>query len=135
MRARIAIAVFGAVSLVATACGDDGPGRFDADVTAVRDAVEAGDRDAALEAIDALTYGALEAHAEGDVDDAELTQLDGLLSDARILVDQRLPAPTTTTTTATTTTAPPPPPPPDDDDDDEDEGRGNSKGKKGERDD
>ncbi|HEU5085639.1 MAG TPA: hypothetical protein VFU14_20025 [Acidimicrobiales bacterium] len=122
--------------LVATACGGDDIGIFDEQVAEVRDAVEGGDRDAALAAIDDLAVFALAAHEEGEVDDTELQELAALIDHARAQVDAELPEPTTTTVTTTTTTTAPPPPPDEDDEDDEDDGhRGKGKKGKGEEDD
>lgn len=133
MTARAArIAGVALTVLVATACGGDDVGIFDEQVGEVRAAVEAGDRDAALTAIDDLAVLALGAHEEGAIDDAELQEVAALVDHARSQVADELPEPTTTTTSTTTTTEPPPPVL-DDDDDDEDEGRG--KGKKGKGDD
>jgi len=118
-------------ALLLTACGGDGGGRFDEQVQAVRDAVEAGDRDAALAELDAISLLAADAHGSGDLTDAEAEELAGLLAQGRALVDQELPAPTTTTTT-TTTTAPPPVVQEGGGEDDEERGKG--KGKKGDDD-
>lgn len=134
------LAALAAAGLLVAACGGgDDAGRFDAHVDQIRTAVSQGDRQTALAALDELSVEAMRAHAEGDVDDAELQQLDGLLQDARAMVDEQLPAPTTTARPTTTTTQPPPPPPDEDDEDEDDDddgekgnsdrGRGNDKGK------
>lgn len=130
------IAGLAAVAVLAVgACGSDDVGLFDEKVDEVRSAVEAGDRRAALAAIDDLTVLALGAHEEGEVDDAELQELAALIDRARGQLDDELPEPTTTTTTTSpTTTEAPPPPIEDDDDDDEGRGKGN-KGKGGDHDD
>jgi hypothetical protein len=132
--ARLAAALAAALLLVA--CGGDDGGRYDAQVDQVRQAVAAGDRDAALASLDELGMGAFAAHADGHVSDEELFELTGLVEHARAQIDVELPEPTTTTTT---TTAPPTTPPApvfdtddDDDDDKEDEkekkNRGNGRG-------
>jgi hypothetical protein len=120
---------------VLVACGSgDEAGHFDDRVDAVRAAVAAGDRHAALAGLEDLGHVAMAAHAEGQLDEAEIQEVAVLIEHGRVLVDQQLPEPTTTST------APPPPPPPapeavdvDDDDDDDDEkekrpGRGQGRG-------
>ncbi|MCO8126123.1 hypothetical protein NHL50_02760 [Acidimicrobiia bacterium EGI L10123] len=148
MIARLAAAVAAALLLVA--CGDDADGRYDARVDEVRGAIEAGDREGALAALEQLGTEGFYAHAEGEITDDEVAELAGLIEHARAQVDQELPPPTTTTeattTTTTTTTAPPATPPApvfedDDDDDDRDDddkknkGRGNGRGEDGDDDD
>lgn len=87
-------------------CSDSGPGRFDDEVRAVREAIDAGNRTAAIRALESLRADAQAAHARDVLDDSELTELEGLLLESRLLVDQLLPPPSTTTTTTTTTKAP-----------------------------
>lgn len=132
MIARLAVAL--AAMLLLAACGGDDGGRYDAQVDQVRQAVAAGDRDAALASLDELGSGAFAAHADGDVTDKELFELTGLVEHARAQIHAELPEPATATTT---TTAPPTTPPApvfdtDDDDDDEKEDkkkdRGNGRG-------
>lgn len=129
MIARLAAAVAAAALLVA--CGDDADGRYDAQVAEVRQAVEAGDREAALTSLDELGTEAFQAHAAGEVTDDELAALAGLLEHARTQLDEQLPEPTTTA--STTTTAPPttPPAPVFDDDERDDDDEKEGKGKKG----
>ena len=121
MIARMAAAAAAALLLVA--CGGDADGRYDAQVAQVREAVEAGDRDAALAGLEQLGTTAFYAHAEGEITDEEVAEVAGLIEHARLQVDGELPAPTTPTEATTTTTAPPttPPAPVFDDDDDDDE--------------
>jgi hypothetical protein len=113
---RLAAAV--AAALLFVACGEEAAdGRYDAQVAEVRRAVEAGDRDVALVALDDLATTAFSAHAEGQISDAELAELDVLLTRARAQVDEELPESTTTTSTAaptptTSTTDPPTTPAP-----------------------
>lgn len=126
-----------AAALLLTACGsDDVDGRYDAQVAQIRQAVEAGDRDGAHAAIEQLGQTAFHAHAAGDVSDDELAELAVLLDQARVQVDEALPAPAPPTTVPTT--APPTAPPPaavavasDDDDEDEDEEKGEKKEDRG----
>lgn len=121
-----------AVALVLAACGGDASGRYDAQVEATRDAVRAGDREAALSSLEELAADARRAHAEGGVSDEELFELNALVDQARTQVAEQLPEPTTTTTsTPTTTTAPAPPPAPPDDVDDDDGREDDGRGKKG----
>jgi len=139
--ARLAAAAAAALLLVA--CGDDADGRYDARVDDVRGAVEAGDREGALAALEQLGTEGFYAHAEGEITDDEIAELAGLIERARAQVDQELPPSTTTTEATTTTTAPPttPPAPVFDDDDDRDDddkknkGRGNGRGDDGDDDD
>ena len=142
MMARLAAAAAAALLLVA--CGDDADGRYDARVAEVRGAIEAGDREGALAALEQLGTEGFYAHAEGEITDDEVAELAGLIERARAQVDQELPPPTTTTEATTTTTAPPttPPAPVFDDDDDRDDddgkknnGRGNGRGDDGDDDD
>jgi hypothetical protein len=127
--ARLAAALAAAVLLAA--CGGDDGGRYDAQVDGVREAVAAGDREAALASLEELSSTAFAAHADGEVTDEELYELTGLVDTARAQLDAELPEPTTTTattitTTTTTTTAPPTTPPAPvfaDDDDDDDKGK------------
>lgn len=104
MIARLAAVTTAAVLLVA--CGDGDGGRYDAQVDQVRQAVQAGDREAALTSLEELNGAAFAAHAEGEVSDEELFELSALIDQARAQVDAELPEPTTTTTTTTTTTPP-----------------------------
>ena len=132
MISRLAAAL--AAALLLAACGGSDDGRYDARVDEVRDAVEAGDRDAALASLDQLGAEAFAAHSEGEVTDDELAQLASLLEQARLQLDGELPAATTTTEATTTTTAPPTTPPapvfePDSDAEDRDEKK--DKGKRG----
>ena len=126
---RLAAAIAAALLLVA--CGDDEAGRWDAGVEATREAVEAGDRDAALASLEEISADARQGHAEGDVSDEELFELTALVEQARAQVDDELPAPTTTTPPTTADTTPPETAPPvvveDSDDDDE---KGEKKGKR-----
>ena len=132
MIARVAAALAAALLLVA--CGGDGDGRYDAQVDQIRQAVAAGDRDAALASLEALNADAFAAHADGDVSDEELFELTGLVEHARSQLDAELPEPTTTTTTTTAPPTTPPAPVFHDDDDDKDEkedkrkDRGNRRG-------
>lgn len=130
---RLAAAVAAALLLVA--CGDEDAGRYDAKVDQVRQAVEAGDREAALAGLEQLGTDGFYAHAEGEITDEEVAELARLIEHARAQVDQELPEPTTTTESTTTTTAPPTtsPAPVFDDDDDKGEkpdkkNRGNGRG-------
>lgn len=130
---RLAAVVAAALLLVA--CGDDADGRYDAQVAEVRQAVEAGDREAALAGLEQLGTDGFYAHAAGDISDEEVAELARLIEHARTQVDQELPEPTTTTESTTTTAPPTTPPAPvlDDDDDDKDEkpdkkDRGNGRG-------
>lgn len=120
-------------AVVLASCGDDG-GRFDDGAEAVREAVQSGDRSGALSALDEIALQGLEAHAAGDLTDAEIDELAELVEQGRALVDQELPEPTTTTeaTTTTTTTEPTPSVTDDDDDrgDDDDDDRRKGKGRK-----
>lgn len=140
MIARLAAAAAAALLLVA--CGDDADGRYDARVDEVRSAVEAGDREGALAALEQLGTEGFYAHAEGEITDDEVAELAGLIERARAQVDQELPPSTTSTEATTTTTAPPttrPAPVLDDDDDRDDDkknkGRGNGRGDDGDDDD
>lgn len=119
MIARLAGALAAALLLVA--CGGDDDGRYDAQVDQVRQAVAAGDRDAALASLDELGMGAFAAHADGHVSDEELFELTGLVEHARAQIDAELPEPTTTTTTTTAPPTTPPAPVFDTDDDDGDD--------------
>ena len=109
MMARIGAAVAAAL-LVAACGGGDEDGRYDAGVAEVRQAVEAGDREAALASLEQLGADAFVAHSQGEVSEEELVELAGLLEQARVQVDDELPPSTTeaptTTTTAPVTTAP-----------------------------
>lgn len=105
---RLAAVVAAALLLVA--CGDDDTGRYDAQVDQVRQAVEAGDREAALAGLEQLGTDGFYAHAEGEITDEEVAELARLIEHARAQVDQELPE-ATTTTGSTTTTAPPTTPP------------------------
>lgn len=131
MIARLAGAA--AAGLLLVACGGDDGGRYDAGVRATRDAVQAGDRDAALASLDELSADALRAHAAGDVSEDELEELTALVEQARAQVDDELPeATTTTTTTPPTTTAPTTTPAPVLEDADDDHGEDDDEpGKKG----
>ena len=133
------VAAIAAAGALLVACGDGGgDGRFGEHADAVRSAVEAGDRTAALGALDQIALEGLEAHDAGELDGAEVAELAALVEQGRALVDQQLPEPTSTTeaTTTTTTTAPPPPivaaevEDDDDGDGDDEEGKGRGKGKK-----
>ena len=73
MIARLGAATAAALLLVA--CGGDDGGRWDAEVAATRDALEAGDRDAALASLEEIDADARRAHAEGEVSDEELYEL------------------------------------------------------------
>ena len=118
------LAAAAAAALLLVACGDDDTGRYDAQVDQVRQAVEAGDREAALAGLEQLGTDGFYAHAEGEITDEEVAELARLIEHARAQVDQELPEPTTTTESTTATTAPPTTPPApvlDDDDDDKDE--------------
>jgi hypothetical protein len=132
---RLAAAVAAALLLVA--CGDDAGGRYDAQVDQVRQAVAAGDREAALAGLEQLGTDGFYAHAAGDIGDEEVAELARLIEHARAQVDQELPEPTTTTTTTAPPTTPPAPvveaddDDDDDDDDDEKPGRGNGGGRGG----
>ena len=130
---RRAGSLVGAVLLavVLAGCGGgDEEGRFDDEVSQVRAAVEAGDRDRALEALDVLALDALAAHEEGELDEAELREVAELIDAAEQNVDQLTSAATTTTTeTSTTTTAPVTEQSDDDDEDDDDKGNGKGKDK------
>ncbi|HSP03828.1 MAG TPA: hypothetical protein VLR27_10025 [Acidimicrobiales bacterium] len=119
---RLVAAVAAALLLVA--CGDEDTGRYDAQVDQVRQAVEAGDRAAALAGLEELGTDGFYAHAEGEITDEEVAELARLIEHARAQVDQELPEPTTTTESTTTTAPPTTPPAPvfdDDDDDDKDD--------------
>jgi hypothetical protein len=113
------LAAVGAAALLLVACADEDTGRYDAQVDQVRQAVEAGDREAALAGLEELGTDGFYAHAEGEITDEEVAELARLIEHARAQVDQELPEPTTTTTTAPPTT--PPAPVFDDDDDDKDD--------------
>ena len=129
---RRAASLAGAVLLAVTATGcggGDEEGRFDDEVSEVRAAVEAGDRDRALEALDVLALDALAAHEEGELDEAELQEVAELIGAAQQNVDQLTADATTTTTTSTTTTTVPVTEPADDDDDDDDDEKSKGKGK------
>lgn len=137
MIARLSTAL--AAALLVAACGADDGGRFDEQVAEVREAVEAGDREAATSSLEELRTTAFAAHAEGELGDEALFELTGLVDRAQAQLDDELPEPTTTTTEAPTTTAPPTTPPapvfeadsePDEGKDDKgDEGKGKGKGK------
>lgn len=115
-----------AAGLAIAACSGGGDGRFDATTSEVRTAVSAGDRAAAIAAVDRLALDGLAAHEAGTLDDAELDEFASRVASVRAQIDQLLP----TTTTTTTTTAPP-----EDDDEDDDKDRGKRKGHKpGEKD-
>lgn len=114
-----------AAALLLAACGGDDSGRYDAQVDQIRQAVAAGDRDAALASLDELGSGAFEAHADGDVSDEELFELTGLVDHARAQVDAELLEATTTTTAPPTT----PPAPVFDTDADSDDGDNDEKNK------
>lgn len=123
-------------AIVVTGCGGTDEGAFDAEVADVRSAIEAGDHQAANDALDTLAMHALAAHDEGNVSEAELAELSQLIESSRALLDQVVPPPTTTTTTTTSTTTEPPPPTEveeeddgDKDDDDDKRGKGKGKGK------
>lgn len=105
MITRLAAALVAALLLVA--CGDGSDGRYDAQVDRVREAVESGDREAALASLDELGIDGFQAHAAGEVTDDELAELAALLEQARVQVDEEIPETTTTTEATTTTTAPP----------------------------
>lgn len=129
MIARLAAAT--AAVLLLVACGGDG-GRYDAGVQATRDAIQAGDRDAALASLDELSADALRAFAEGDVSEEELAEVTALVEQARTQVDDELPEPTTTTTPPTTAAPTTTPAPVLDVDDDDDRGEDDEKpGEKG----
>lgn len=130
MISRLAAAL--AAALLLAACGGDADGRYDARVDEIRQAVESGDREAALATLDQLGAEAFAAHSEGEVSDEELTELAGLLEQARAQVDDELPEAATTTEATTTTTAPPttlPAPVFDSDEEDEKEDKDDKKGK------
>lgn len=134
MIARIGAVV--AAALLIAACGGDAEGRYDAQVDQVRDAVRAGDRDAALASLEQLGTEGLQAQSAGEVTDEELAQLADLLEQARAQLDEELPAPTTTTETTTTTAPPATPPPepafvPERDHDLDEDSDGDDDGKKG----
>lgn len=95
---RVVVVLTAAVALAACGDGEDAS-RFDGEVERIREAVEAGDRDDALAAFGAIELLALDAHATGDLDDAEVQELARLVEQGRALVDEELPEPTTTTTT------------------------------------
>lgn len=139
--AVVAVALLGSAVLAGTlaGCGSGGDGRFDDEVSAVRDAVEAGDGAAADQALQALAVDALAARGEGVIDEAELQEVAELIEASRAELAQLVPSTTTTTTTdaqETTTTAEAPPPPVVDVGGDEDHERGGNPDKpgKGEKD-
>lgn len=123
-------AALAAAALLLVACGDGGGGRFGDRTDAVRSAVESGDRAGALASLDEIALEGLEAHAAGDLSDAEVQELAALVEQGRALVDETLPEPTTTTEATTTTTTAPPPVFDEDDDDDDDDKPGRGKGNK-----
>ena len=132
MRRALAAA---AAALLITACGDEGEGRYDAQVAAIRQAVEAGDRDAAIASLEEVGDAAFHAHAAGDVSDQELAELAVLLDRARVQVEEELATPTTTAPTTappttTPTTAPPTTTAPPSDASDEGDGGGNDEKEK-----
>lgn len=94
---RLAAAVLAAAAL--TGCGGDDGGRFDEQVQRVREAVQAGDRDAAHEALDQIAMLGLDAGAAGELADTEVQELAQLVDQGRGFVDEELPPPPTTTTT------------------------------------
>lgn len=102
---RAGAALLAAAVVLASCGGGEDASRFEDEVRRIHQAVTAGDRDGALSGFGAVELLALDAHATGDLDDAELQELARLVEQGRDLVDQELPEPTTTTTT---TSAPPP---------------------------
>ncbi len=84
-----------AATLVLGACGGEGTSRFADEVGAIEHAVEAGNRDQARSALEALQADIRSARAEGDIDERELQELEALLYESSVLVDTVLPPPTT----------------------------------------
>ena len=129
---RSAASVAGTVLLAVTAAGcggGDEEGRFDDEVSEVRAAVEAGDRERALEALDVLALDALAAHEEGELEEAELQEVAELIDAAEQNVAELTTEATTTTTTTSSSTTTEPPVTEEPDDDDEDDGERKGKGK------
>jgi hypothetical protein len=102
MRRRALALTAGALLLAA--CGGDDGGRFDAEVSKARAAVEAGDREAALAAFDEIAVEALGAGQSGEIEEAELQEIAALVQQGRMLVGEELPGATTTAEAPTTTT-------------------------------
>lgn len=126
MIARLGAAT--AAVLLLVACGGDDGGRWDAEVAATRDALEAGDRDAALASLEEIDADARRAHAEGEVSDEELYELTALVEQARSQLDDELPAATTTTPPTTPPETAPPAVEEGSDDDDKGEKKGKGRG-------
>lgn len=131
-----AVVAAGALSLAALlgGCGGEEPSRFTDEVGAIEDSVRAGDRQAALAALQALRADIGAARAAGDLPPERLSALDALVYETGLLIDTLLPPPAPPTTTT-------PPPQPetdadrearedgdDGDGDDEDDGPGNGRG-------
>lgn len=88
--------------LALTACGG-GESRYADEVGAVQDAVDAGDRDRAIQALQALQIDVNEARQAGEVEQDRFDELQALIYESRLLIDSILPPPST----APPSTAPP----------------------------
>lgn len=129
------------VVLTLAACGGGEGSRYADEVGAVRDAVEAGDRDSAIEALQALQIDVTQAQQDGELEQDRFDELQSLIYESRLLIDSLLPPPSTAppSTAPPNTQAPPPVEEPedrddederDDDDKDEDDGPpGNGRGR------
>lgn len=123
-RFRLGLGAIALTGVLVAACGADDVGRFDAQVAEVRSAVVDGDQAAALIALDDLALTALAAHNDGELSDAEITEVTELVQSTRVLVAQLTPAPEPPPTTTSTTAAPK-----DDDKAETDKGKGKEKSK------
>ncbi len=96
---RSALAGAVALGLALGACGGQGPSRFGDEADAVREAVQSGNRTAAVHALESLQADAQAAQAEGQLDESDMNEINSLIYESRLLIDQVLPPPTTAPTT------------------------------------
>ncbi len=120
LRTALAAAAL-AVALVLGGCGGEDPSRFGDEVSAVEDAIDAGDRGAAIHALDVLRIEIAAAKQAGDLDGERSAELDALLYESRVLLDAVLPPAETTEAPPSTTEPEPPAEPTEDDKDDKDD--------------
>lgn len=111
------------VVLALAACGGEGS-RYADEVGAVQEAVEAGDRQRAIEALQALQVDVTQARQDGELEQSRFDELQSLIYESRLLIDSLLPPLSTVppSTAPPTTQAPPPVEEPESRDDDKDEG-------------
>ena len=65
-----------------------------------------GNRTAAVHALESLQADAQAAQAEGQLDESDMSEINSLIYESRLLIDQVLPPPTAAPTTTTTTSPP-----------------------------